>query len=236
MDNATKNILSYNVYKDFSPMPLDLQGWNGEGQVFEDLVKWTKPELIIEVGTWKGQSSFSMMDTAKKIGLDTKMYCVDTWLGGVEMWHGNMPQTWNGSTYEKEKWTDERDLRLKNGYPSIYYQFISNVIHKGYTDRIIPFPQTSTIAWKWFYMKEIKADLIYIDASHEYNDVVQDLNLYWKILKPGGYMFGDDYNSWAGVEHGVNDFVKQNNLKLDVFSLKKGWNEKFEQTWWVLKK
>ena len=64
------------------------------------------------------------------------------------------------------------------------------------------------IGARWFAKENIKADLIYIDASHDYEDVRVDLEAYWPLLNEGGVIFGDDYNEhqWPGVVEAVNEF------------------------------
>jgi hypothetical protein len=100
--------------------------------------------------------------------------------------------------------TPERDLMLKNGYPQIYYQFLSNVVHNNLQDVIIPIPNTSANAAKILAYNNVKADLIYIDGSHEYEDVKDDIKNYLPLLNKEGIMFGDDYG-WAGVHKAVNE-------------------------------
>jgi len=42
---------------DFKSWPLDAHGWGGESPAFRELIAQIKPRLIIEVGTWKGESA-----------------------------------------------------------------------------------------------------------------------------------------------------------------------------------
>ncbi len=199
------NAISRDIYDFTDLLPPDFQGWNGLSPWFEYLINEVKPTTIIEVGTWKGQSAINMGNVVKKLGLETTLYCVDTWLGALEFWTGD------------ESKTPERNLLLKNGYPSIYYQFLSNVIHSGLQDIIVPFPNTSLIGARYFKKIGQSADLIYIDASHEYEDILADIIAYFPILKVGGIMFGDDYISyWSGVVRAVNEFSQMNNLKLQI--------------------
>lgn len=186
------------IYNGFKPLPEDLQGWNGNMPIFAELIAEVKPKHIIEVGTWKGQSAITMAHAVKNLKLETKITCVDTWLGAVEFW-GSM------------KDTPERNLLQHHGYPQIYYQFLSNVVHQGMQDIILPFPNTSFIAAKYFKESKITADLIYIDASHEYEDVFQDCKEYWGIVSSGGKLFGDDW-AWASVRTAVEKFAGDNNL------------------------
>lgn len=176
---------------DMTNYEVDIQGWNSDTPVFTELISELKPKLIIEVGTWKGASAIQMASICRDFGLDTKVVCVDTWLGALEFW------------------TDKKDkdrylsLKLKNGYPQVYYQFLGNVIYTNHQDRIIPFPQVSEIAARWFKQNNVKPDLIYIDASHDFNDVQRDLHAY-NYLNKDAVIFGDDYNTWEGVRGGVD--------------------------------
>ncbi len=149
----------------------------------------------------------------RDLGLPTQIVCIDTWLGALEFW------------------TDQADperylsLQLRHGYPTVYYQFLANVCHQGLQDRIIPFPQTASIAALWFRYYGITADVIYLDASHEEEDVYQDLCNYWEIVARNGVLFGDDY-AWDGVRLAVNRFAKEEKKQIafvaDKWVLRKG--------------
>jgi hypothetical protein len=76
----------------------------------------------------------------------------------------------------------------------LYEQFLSNVVRAGAQDRIVPLPQTTTIAGRLLGRIGVQAGLIDIDASNEYEDVLRDARIYWEILAPGGFLVGDDYN------------------------------------------
>lgn len=192
------NVINEQIYEDFVPMPLDLQGWNSNNKIFQDLIIQVQPKTIIEVGTWKGASAINMGNIIKKMNLQCQLYCVDTWLGAEEFWNSL-------------KDTPERNLLLKHGYPQIYYQFLSNVVHCNLQKIILPLPLPSTIAFKVLEYNQIQADLIYIDGSHEYEDVKTDIKLYKQLLTKKGIMFGDDYNdNWPGVKKAVNEsFLKE---------------------------
>lgn len=197
------------VYENLDILPEDISGWGGDSPIFNELIKKILPNLIIEVGTWKGQSAITMALALKDLGMDSKIYCVDTWLGSLEFLDDNK---------------DERNLMYKNGYPQIYYQFLSNVVHKKLENIIIPFPQTSDISFRFFKEKNITADLIYIDGSHNYEDVLRDLNNYYTLLNYDGIIFGDDYN-WSDVNKAVNEFSLEKNIEVTI-------NDRF----WIIRK
>lgn len=202
------------IYENLNLLDVDMQGWNGNSKVFHQLIDETNPNIIIEVGTWKGQSAINMGNYVLSKKLNSKIYCIDTWLGAIEFW-------------TNFKNTPGRDLILKNGYPQVYYQFLSNVVHNGLQDVIIPFPNTSSTGFKYLEYNKIKADLIYIDASHEEEDVYSDLKNYYKILNDGGIIFGDDFTeNWIGVKNAVNKFTIENKIRYEIL----------ENNFWVIRK
>jgi len=206
MDGLTRAIHTCDPYADFNmdQHKVDLQGWNSNGLVFEKLIKEIKPSLIIEVGTWKGASAIHMAKIIKKMRLNCKICCVDTWLGGAHF------------RENKEDSVRFLSLNLKHGYPMVYFQFLHNVIYKQVQDIIIPFPMDSVNASKWFELFSIKADLIYIDGNHEEDSVYADLKNYFPLLTKKGVMFGDDFRGcWKGVQAAVKRFAKEKDFELD---------------------
>lgn len=61
-------------------------------------------------------------------------------------------------------------------------------------------------------------DWVYIDASHEYEDVKRDLDSFLPKVKLGGWIAGDDYGrrgSWNnGVQVAVDEFVADGRARL----------------------
>ena len=64
-------------------------------------------------------------------------------------------------------------------------------------------------------------DFIYIDTSHQYEHTKIELNLSLNKIKKGGIISGHDYNKYRfeGVVRAVDEFSKENNLKLNLTSL-----------------
>lgn len=207
------NIIDKKIYENLELLPKDLTGWNGESPVFRKLIEETNPSIIIEVGTWKGQSAINMGKVVREKNLKTVIYCVDTWLGAIEFW-------------DKLSDTPGRNLLLKNGYPQIYYQFLSNVVHEDLQSIILPFPNTSENGFRYLSSKSVKSELIYIDASHEEKDVYNDITNYYHLLSDRGVIFGDDYYSWPSVAKSVDRFVRENNFNFEIL----------ENNFWVIRK
>jgi SAM-dependent methyltransferase len=207
------NLINKEIYNNLDLLPEDSQGWNGNHNFFKSIIDDVNPKLIVEVGTWKGQSAINMGKHILENNKDTKIICIDTWLGAIEFW------SWASTT-------PERNLLLKNGYPQIYYQFLSNVVHNGLQDIITPFPNTSENGFRYLSYMKLEPELIYIDASHEEDDVYKDVKNYYSILKPGGVIFGDDYGNWVGVRNALGRFKSEMNINMDII----------DGNFWVIKK
>lgn len=185
-------------YDDFAAdqFEADLQGWASDHPILEQFIWQIRPSLIIEVGSWKGRSAINMARYAKAAGLETEILCVDTWLGSPEHWT------------QRDDVKCYPSLKIKNGTPLIYYTFLKNVIDAGFENVITPLRVPSETAFFILEHYKILADMIYIDAGHEYLSVKRDLQLYCRLLKTDGVLIGDDYGIWSGVTRAVDDFRK----------------------------
>lgn len=143
---------------------------------FKSVIKELQPKLIIEIGTWIGGSAIMMADYLVENNIAGEIVCVDTWLGSVEHW---------GEICE---------MKVENGRPIIYKEFLSNVVNKGYQNIITPFPIDSTNGLLYFQKNNIKADLIYVDGGHDYMSVKNDLYNASNVVRIGGWIIGDDYH------------------------------------------
>ncbi len=57
-----------------------------------------------------------------------------------------------------------------------------------------------------------RCDFVFIDASHEYRDVLDDLAAWYPKVRSGGVLAGHDYH-WPGVSRAVREFARANGLK-----------------------
>jgi hypothetical protein len=195
--NLIQQFYGVDIYKGFpiESIPYKMHTWNYEiNPLFEVMIERTRPKVIVEVGSWYGFSTFIMADACKKLELDTKIICIDTWEGGFD------------------HLTDDRYrplLLFDRGYPTFYFQFLANVIHRGHQDIIVPIANTSQIACRFLKYHGIEADLIYVDGSHEVDDVYMDLCYYSKITRnpEESVIFGDDY-AMESVREGIGMFLE----------------------------
>jgi hypothetical protein len=80
--------------------------------------------------------------------------------------------------------------------------------------------------WIWFRKPSLSItsleipddtlDCIFVDGDHSYEAVLHDLRFWWKKVKKGGQMLGDDY--WMdGVARAVHEFADENNLPVQFY-------------------
>ena len=193
---------------DISTHVLDLQGWVNRGfnecvGTVVDKLRVKKDVVVIEIGSWKGRSSNMIAVALKNGGVDCKhLICVDTWLGS--------PEHFLDTNYVGM-------LPRLNGYAQLYYTFVKNVKSCKNHDIITPLPLPSLQAAYTLERIKIQADAIYVDAAHEYDAVLADMNAFYGLLKPGGVFWGDDYsNTWPGVQRAVNEFANTRSLELVI--------------------
>jgi hypothetical protein len=189
------------------PLGPDLQGWNGRALAFGQLMEEVRPSLIFDVGVWKGMSCMYLAGMQRDMGIEGAVVAIDTFLGSPEHWR-----------LDRSDRIDE-SLRIQHGWPGLYWQFISNVLWSGCEDRVLPLAQTSENAAVILQRLRVRADLIHIDAAHEYEPVLRDCRRYWALLKPGGVLVGDDYD-WKGVAKAAHEFAAELGQELEVLGPK----------------
>ncbi len=175
----------------------DDQGWNSHHSFLDGSIKANRPNIVLELGVWKGGSAIHMAKSMRAFEHTGVIIAVDTWLGSWEHWEN------------EDRFAD---LITTFGYPSLYYTFLSNVVLHDVQDYIIPLPLDSGNAAFVISRKNIQPEMIHIDAGHDYDAVMSDLRRWWPILIPGGVLIADDYDPagvvWPSVRDAVNDFLK----------------------------
>jgi hypothetical protein len=191
-----------NVFAGYVPLLAeDSSGWNSQHTSFDQVIAEIRPNVVIDVGVWKGGSTIYLAELLRRNGIAGTVIAVDTFLGSLEHWnrHSDLFNM----------------VHRRHGMPLLYDQFMSNMVRRGVADYVVPLPQTSTTGALLLRQLGIQAGLIHIDASHEYDDVVKDARMYWDILAPGGFLIGDDYHRyWPEVIRAADDFAAEKGVAL----------------------
>lgn len=180
----------------------DLSGWGSTHPVFEILMRKLRPARIFEVGTWKGGSAIHMATLMRALGVDGEIVCIDTWLGAPIAW-----------TSEPDL---KNSLRLRGGYPQLYYTFARNVSDAGVDDIITPLPAASDGAFRILDYYGARADLIYIDGDHDYAPCKRDFENFFQLLNQDGVLIGDDFGCFPGVTRAAQEVAE----RYDLYAIK----------------
>lgn len=125
------------------------------------------PSHFIEVGSWKGRSASFMAVAIHNSGKTIKFDCVDTWEGSDEIAHVNDNDVKNGTLFE----TFKQNMKPVEGmYNAV--QLPSVTAAKLYEDKSL--------------------DFVFLDASHDYDNVVADIVAWLPKVKEGGIIGGHD--------------------------------------------
>jgi len=177
-------------YASIEMLPFDDHGWFLEENKrnLARFIREISPKVVVELGSWLGSSARYIASLLPK---DGKLYAVDTWVGSPS--HNEEPF-------------------LKAKLPTLYQQFLSNIIHSNLTEIVIPIQMTTDEAAKFL---DIEADLIYVDADHSEEGVYNDILNWYPKLSAKGIICGDDYcRDFKGVIRGVGRATKMLGKKL----------------------
>jgi hypothetical protein len=166
----------------------ELQGWFGARELYRAMVKRSANKAtFVEIGAWKGQSAAFMEVEIINSGKDIEFHVIDTWEGSEEHWNPESPSF-------------EPILKEQGTIFPIFKKNLSRVWHK-----INPIQSTSIKAVERFNDKSV--DFVYIDAAHDYENVISDIKAWLPKVKDTGLIAGDDY-AWDGVERAVREIFK----------------------------
>jgi len=165
--------------KDYSTMELP-GGWfsNEDIVTYKELVSnIPKGGKLLELGSWKGRSICSVAQ--QLIERDIKVSIVDTFQGTES----------EGDAHKEAKEVDLMGI------------FINNIKNFGIDDRITIIKNRTDDAVKEFENKSF--DLIFVDADHQEESVLKDINNYRPKLKNDGIIAGHDW-VWESVRKAIS--------------------------------
>lgn len=179
------------------------RGWGSTGAVFAELIEAVRPQVIVELGAFLGASALHMAAVSKNLSLSPAILCIDDFRGWPAF---------------RERF--RRDVPpQRHGDALLLPQFMSNVVAAAGAgadaDAVLPLPFSTASALAALCEWGVYADLIEVDAGHDFHSAWADINLAWAVLRPGGVMFGHDYFTSAddrGVRRAVTLFAKVKGL------------------------
>ncbi len=170
--------------------------WNGHRRFAYDLIRFVKPERIVELGTYWGTSFFAFCQAVKDFNLATECVAIDTWEG--------------------DEHTGKYDSEAFETFCQIKKQLFSNI-------NIRPLKMRFDDALN--HIDDGSVDLLHIDGCHEYDAIKKDFESWLpKLTKNAIVLFHDvaddvDYGSvryWKEVSTNLLYLVFQHSWGLGV--------------------
>ena len=157
----------------------NIQNWFTFPDIYRYMVR-TYPDgsHFVEVGAWLGCSATFMAVEIINSGKNIKFDAVDTWEGNIE----------------------HKDLEVVKEH-KLFDEFLKNI--EPVKDVINPIRMESTKAATLY--EDNSLDFVFIDGSHEYEDVLADLQAWFPKIKKGGHIAGHDF-PWKNVKRAVEEF------------------------------
>jgi cephalosporin hydroxylase len=140
-----------------------------------------KPLIAAEIGVAEGNFSRDMLQAGV-----TMLYMVDVW----ERIKNQKGDASHGQSWHDFNWNRAQRLTLPWGYNRKMMKGLSVEMAKRLPDESL--------------------SLVYLDADHSYEGVINDLQAWYPKVVKGGVIAGHDYlNEAYGVKKAVHDFCRQ---------------------------
>ncbi|SFE15308.1 Methyltransferase domain-containing protein [Paenibacillus algorifonticola] len=139
--------------------------WSGHRRFAYDLVRFTRPRTIVELGTLYGTSYFSFCQAVKDAKLDTSCFAVDTWQGDAHTGQYGL--------------ADDTMYQAVNSVNAREFADIGTLLRSTFDEALAAFPNGSI-------------NILHIDGYHAYQAVLHDY-LTWlpKLADNGIVLFHD---------------------------------------------
>lgn len=156
----------------------------------ELLARLPRAGLCAEIGTWKGDFAARILSNTQP----SRLYLIDPWeyRGEGEYEH---------AMYGGHKPDGHQEME------AIYEGVLDRFSREIDCGQVVPLRMRSIDAVA--KLTDGALDWVYIDSDHRYESVRSDLEMFYRIVKPGGFIAGDDYGDAGWWEDGVTKAVDE---------------------------
>jgi predicted O-methyltransferase YrrM len=134
---------------------------------------------VVEIGSWKGRSTIALASGAAARPGGGVVYAIDPHRGGVP--------------------------HRITGEPDSYEAFLANLERAGVRDAVEPIRSTSREARP--SVADDSVDVLFVDGSHRYEDVLDDLDTWRPALRVGAHVAMHDAVQYPGVAAALRERV-----------------------------
>jgi len=172
----------------------------GKNTHVTETVKRIPPGSVgVEIGVWQGGTSALFLKRCRFLHL------VDPW--SIDPYEAQPNYFTRYRTLVGS--ADRKDFET-------YYERVFQSVKRRFAGKQVKIHRCTSA--EFFDTFEGLVDWVYIDGMHTFEGCMADLNGSLKIVRGGGFIFGDDYGTKPGIAEAVNTFVADNGLPLKVFA------------------
>jgi predicted O-methyltransferase YrrM len=182
----------------------DVPGWINDAQwIFKEAVNNSSDgDILVEIGTYFGQSACYMGELIKNSGKDIKFYTFDIY---------DLDASFNANMHPKQF----KQYRFAKGLKTAPFNELVKTHFKlcGVDDYVTPIICDGNYAHKFYEDNSLM--LAYTDGINNQNNLFEFLNNLWPKVKKGGILAGDDI-IFTDVQTAVKKFCNYHNLDYDT--------------------
>lgn len=135
---------------------------------------------ILEIGSWTGGSAITWAEGVYRYNAGQgRIFCVDPW----ELY-------FDPKDYDNDAWNVFHEMKAACSEDKHFSLFLHNVNASGFGNCIIPVRGKSKEVLP--LLRNNIFDLIYVDGSHAYKEVLSDITMAIPLLADDGIICGDD--------------------------------------------
>jgi SAM-dependent methyltransferase len=163
------------------------------------LAQLPRGAVCAEIGTWRGDFAERILESRRP----RVLHLIDPWEHRQEDAYERA--MFGGGTHDGQAEMDEIHRSVRERFRSNIERGQVHVQRSRSLDAAASFADGSL-------------DWVYIDGDHTYEAVKADLDAYYRAVKPGGFLAGDDYGvpGWwdDGVTRAVDEFAAKASLRI----------------------
>jgi hypothetical protein len=170
-----------------------IEGWfNMEKQYLELLDATPEGGTFVELGCYKGKSTSFIGVEIHKQKRDINFFAIDSFEGATNS-------------------NDANEVKAYEGISEIEEAYTYNVSQIG--NKIKTIVSLSHEASQYF--EDGSVDVLFVDAGHSREAVLNDLKAWYPKMKNNSIMAGHDWTSWPGVKEAFLEFFKREPDKIE---------------------
>jgi predicted O-methyltransferase YrrM len=149
-------------------------------------VSLSEKHTVLEIGSYEGISSCFFSDFLLSHAEST-LDCVDPFL--------------------------PEDPMTPNVSEATYRTFLANIEQSSNAEKVTHHKMMSN---EYLAANKKMYDIVYLDGSHLYEDVLADLEGVFPFVVPGGIVWCDDYRSYDSVFNAITEFCKKHRDEITI--------------------